>query len=1099
MTPAARVCLKMSMRDRVASLCRESARSRGVAFACAVILAGCGGAPRDLVTGSTDDLELHEAAQPELRKTLQAGHWLVEVRERDIDLATVIDAPRQRVELLDSAPRHGVVVKVVSLETAGEIRVQLRSVDHPTKRGGATVRVARFRREAGAGPGLLEQGYSAWSTAAEQNALKTREGWSLAADRLNEAITLFDGAGDHEARGTAAYALATLQYSRGEDGAVVIRAAEIAADEFGEVDDDTGRHNADTVRAAAEINLASGMNANTQRAEQRSLYGAADRRLAEAVKYFDEHRLPLRAAYASNLRGIRAVNLGDQDDAAAHFSKALELSRASQDVAEQVRSTTNLAWTHRLQGHIRQAAEEFKSLLPLLDPKRQTYLYGVILNNYGFCLIALGDFDEALALHTEALDLFERLDQKDERATQLTALGALYFRAGDTVRALETLRSAIAAQESISDTRGLAGTLRLAGNAAAAVGQHDMALEYLRRSAAIDTNPHDVSRTRVLIAGELRVIGDLAGADAELAEALRSSMPVVRADALAERARLHVTRKKFKEAIADLRTADAAYAELGIEFSRIDPLATLSQLLLTGDIDGASKAADEAVGIVRRLRVNSSNPEWRARFWSAQYAPFEARIAVDLARGGEDGVWQGFRNADEVRARSLADQLAGGPRTGDRETEAQIARLRDTLNDQNLRLDARVQAQADETGNRELRREIEETRARLDAQLARREAGAGSNMRLPESLRSVQQQLPPDTVVLAFFVGDTGSHAWLLGRDRLKHLAIGGRGRVQQAIDAVVADHPRGSPSARDAQGRLSAMLFGNLLDGVKETRMLVIPDGPLHAVPFAALPLARTGDRLLIDQFLVGYSPSLALALSPRERPRHATTRVAVVSDPVYARDDRRLPAPVAGNKRGPADVLPSGLYRLPYSALEERAVIENFGRANTTSLAGFDATPERVRELAAGDWSVLHFATHALARKSSPERSALFLSEFTADGTLHPDSQFTANDVMRTGLKADLVVLSACATGEGDTLRGEGVLGLTYSFLANGSGTVVASLWQVEDATTARLMNEFYRAYRASGNAAEALRSAQLRIRGNPKAAAVWSSFVVRANGFP
>ena len=95
-------------------------------------------------------------------------------------------------------------------------------------------------------------------------------------------------------------------------------------------------------------------------------------------------------------------------------------------------------------------------------------------------------------------------------------------------------------------------------------------------------------------------------------------------------------------------------------------------------------------------------------------------------------------------------------------------------------------------------------------------------------------------------------------------------------------------------------------------------------------------------------------------------------------------------------------------------------------------------------------------------------------------------------------MVVLSGCATGDGRELRGEGVLGLTYRFLANGSHTVVASLWPVEDALTAKFMEEFYAAYRVSGRTADALRTAQLRTRGT-RASPVWSSFVVRANGLP
>ena len=102
------------------------------------------------------------------------------------------------------------------------------------------------------------------------------------------------------------------------------------------------------------------------------------------------------------------------------------------------------------------------------------------------------------------------------------------------------------------------------------------------------------------------------------------------------------------------------------------------------------------------------------------------------------------------------------------------------------------------------------------------------------------------------------------------------------------------------------------------------------------------------------------------------------------------------------------------------------------------------------------------------------------------------------RSGLRANVVVLSGCATGDGRELRGEGVLGLTYGFLANGSRTVVASLWPVEDALTARFMEEFYAAYRSSGSAPQALRIAQLRARGT-SGPAVWSSFVVRASQMP
>jgi CHAT domain-containing protein len=294
-------------------------------------------------------------------------------------------------------------------------------------------------------------------------------------------------------------------------------------------------------------------------------------------------------------------------------------------------------------------------------------------------------------------------------------------------------------------------------------------------------------------------------------------------------------------------------------------------------------------------------------------------------------------------------------------------------------------------------------------------------------------------------------------------------------------------------------MVLGGLLDGASEKKLLVIPDGPLNGVPFAALPNTRA-DSLLLDRFLIGYAPSLALAFAQPAHERARLSRVAVISDPVYALDDPRLPALAAGgNMRGSRQASPNKLTRLPYSALEARAVRDTFGEKDTLSLTGFDATRKRVLEISKQHFSVLHFATHAFAREDAPERSALFLSEYSADGTLNADSQLSTSDIMSSGLRAQVVVLSGCATGNGSTLRGEGVLGLTYGFLANGAGAVVASLWPVEDASTARLMSEFYKAYRVNGNAAESLRAAQQRARASKSGVAVWSSFVVRANGFP
>jgi CHAT domain-containing protein len=1094
----------MSVRDHVATYLRKIPRLRAPGlFAIVGVLctSACSdGSRNDLLPEYAAELTVTGDPSPAITRTLQRGDYLIEAREQEIDVHLAVIAGGERTELEDRVPRHGTIYQVVRFPEPGELQLQLSSKDHRTKKGRVALRISRWQPA----PEIREResGFAAFGVAGEQIALGTPESAARAADKLHEAVTHFEEADDDPMRAQAAYSLAYVQYGARDQWAAAVRAAEIASDAYKAANDETGEYNAATLRATAEIPLAGAMNAGTQRAEQRALYASADRRLADSAEYFGNHGLPVRAQYAVNMRAVLAVNLGEYSAAATLLATSAEMARINQDIAEQARSLGNLAAVHIYLGFIAQAAREYEALLPLLDPQRQPYQHAVLLGNYGYTLIALGDFDRALEVRTQALDLYTKNGEEEERAVELAALGGLYFRMGDAERALETLRAAIVEQERISDTVGLASTLRVAANAASVLGQHSAALGYLRKSAQIDANPQTVARTRVLIATELREHGNLAAAEQELTVPLESSNALVRAAAVEERARLRLAQQKTAAAVDDLRAADQQYAALGLEFNRIDTSTALSQaLLVMRDVQGAKAAAREAVSIVSRIRAKSANPEWRARFLSSRYSPYEALIAADLAEGDEDAVWRGFLTAEEVRARSLADEVAQSATGTIRGVDPEEEELRARLTSQQLRLEARIQRQdADETGTLALRRSIEETRAQADAIRLRQGGVAAKQTALPKSLAQVQQRLPPDTAVLAYFVGDNSAHAWLLTRRELRHAVLPGRDRLQRAIGAAITARRSSSPGST-GERELSTALLAHLLDGISETRMLVLADGPLNSVPFASLPVPGAAGEMLVDRFVLGYAPSLALAMEKAPPDKTRNTRVAVVSDPVYAADDRRLQAArggLSGTLRSTPPASSNNLTRLPFSALEASAVTKALGSPGTIQLSGFDATAQRVLQLPSRELAVLHFATHAVARRDSPEQSALYLSEYAPDGAPLAASRLTANDIARSGLRADVVVLSGCATGDGSALRGEGVLGLTYGFLANGSHSVVAALWPIEDATTARFMNEFYLAYRASGRAADALRVAQLRTRGSA-ASAVWSSFVVRANEFP
>ncbi|MEJ0085882.1 MAG: CHAT domain-containing protein [Pseudomonadota bacterium] len=1067
-------------------------------------LSGCtsGFDTEPLVEYSTE-LNIEGNKPQVVTRQLRAGVYLLEIRERDIDLRVKVDAATRHAELTDAFLRHGLHRLVVSLEQPAVVRLTLSSIDQRGWRGAAAIRVLRWPAAAAdAPPDERLLGFEELGRSSELVAKSDTGSWRAAIAPLRQAAAHFRAANDIQSLAEAEYQRGWVEFNLLFDFESGRRTAEDALAHFRQTDDEVGEKRAAMLLGLHEFNLAAKMSPDVPRTEQRALLDKAAERMQDAQKFFELHGLQTDAMYAINLGCIRESILGRTDLNTRLYEKLLVRARARDDKFFQAAAIHNLAFIAQHKGDVVKAAAMYGDLLPLIERDRNPDMYATIISNLGYSLIALGEFDRALVLHTEALDLFSSRGDESQTARELGALAAIQFRSGNVERALATIESALPLYERSQDRDGHVSALRLAGNAAAELGQHDLALEYLRSAEKRDKNGITIDRTRVLIAGELGTLGDLRGAETTLSEVMRTTDESTRADAIAERARLRLRQHRNREALDDLHAADAIYERLKLDFNRIDTSSALALALLeAGDTRGAAHAADTAVRIETGIRVKAANPETRARFLSASYAPYEARIEVDLAGASPKdpgAIWKAFRTAEAIRARSLADRLTHSEHAGAVPHDEQIDRLREQMTALQVDLERRTRKpNMSEDALLELRRRIDETRARLEARSLSRGVQSSSGLAIAESRAAVQAALPADTAVLAYFVGDVRSHGWLLTRTELRHVTLPGR----RALQGLVGDFVRRQRSRLDTPSNEAfAPLLGNLLNGVSAKRLLILPDGPLNGLPFAALTMPHGQPReLLIDRFVLTAAPSLALAMRPSVHSASQHTRVAVISDPVYTPDDRRLTVAARDQVtyRGGEEPV-TGFARLPYSAIEARAVARAFEGAEVIELTGFNATVRRVIELPTRDLDVLHFATHAVARKDAPEQSALFLTEFAADGTPLAADRLTADDIARSGLRADVVVLSGCATGDGRELRGEGVLGLTYGFLANGSHTVIGSLWPVEDALTARFMEEFYAAYRVSGHAADALRVAQLRTRGTA-ASAVWSSFVVRTSGFP
>jgi CHAT domain-containing protein/tetratricopeptide (TPR) repeat protein len=350
--------------------------------------------------------------------------------------------------------------------------------------------------------------------------------------------------------------------------------------------------------------------------------------------------------------------------------------------------------------------------------------------------------------------------------------------------------------------------------------------------------------------------------------------------------------------------------------------------------------------------------------------------------------------------------------------------------------------------------------------------------------RSVQAALRPDEIAVTFFLAEPRSFRWVMSQDHLVLDRIAGRGAIEKDVTRL-RDLLR-SPSTGGEFKAVSARLGGMLFEGIStadDRPMVVVPHGVLHYVPFEVLTLQN---RLVIERHAVSYAPSLNALVQLRKTPVNtAPFRVLAVGNPAVA------DAPAAA-ERGDVENL-ALLGPLPFAEQELHAIGRTF-RDRTRILSGASARESSLRDSGVPQYAVIHFATHGLVSDVQPKRSGLLLAPETGE-----DGLLQMSEIYGLGLKANLVVLSACQTALGREITGEGLIGLSRAFFYAGARSVVATLWNLNDRFAAEFVQRFYRELNQGHASEEALRRAKVAYVNHPRYSHpfYWSSFVVLGDG--
>ncbi|MEO1084533.1 MAG: CHAT domain-containing protein [Acidobacteriota bacterium] len=366
-------------------------------------------------------------------------------------------------------------------------------------------------------------------------------------------------------------------------------------------------------------------------------------------------------------------------------------------------------------------------------------------------------------------------------------------------------------------------------------------------------------------------------------------------------------------------------------------------------------------------------------------------------------------------------------------------------------------------------------------------------------LDKLQSALEDGTVLVAYHLGDPRSYAWTVSQDGIEGFALPAGSEISEVAKAwydLIADpwSDLDRTQERELAKQLSKRVLTPISRAVAEAdRLIVVGDGVLRLLPFSALPNPEsTDDAPLMIDTVVSTLPSLALAptLSIDLPARSESQQLMVIfADPVYDIDER---APHAAVSRS------SPLNRLPGTRQEANRIHEvasPYGWVEV--LAGFDATRANLLGGAADGYRILHIAGHANTEEAF---RGLILSRWGRDG-LAREADVSYQDLYGLELSSDLVVASACRTGLGDEIPGEGLIGLTRGFMRAGTSRVIVSLWEVQDEATAELMALFYQALLEQRlPPADSLRAARLALYDRPSSdVREWAAFVFQGDWRP
>ncbi len=824
----------------------------------------------------------------------------------------------------------------------------------------------------------------------------------------------------------------------------------------------------------------------------------------EALAFFD-HALTIRRELGDRLREADTLTnignvygaTGEYTKAREHYERSLSLHQANGNKRGGANTLSNIGTIYRLTGQFLAARQQYEKALTIRQSLKDPASEASSLYNIGVCHKAIGEYIPALRLYQKALALQEPLGNKAVEATTRAGIASTYAALSQPEKALVLYEEVLALRRTSGDKRGEATTLSNLGQVYAMQDKPEQAQEHFRKALAL----YQEIKDRAGEADAWNGLGILYNSwekyekaqDAyEKAQALYRQLDDARgeADALSNLGASAFFLKQYPKALALCQQALPLHQQLLNPSSEQLTWDTLGKTHLALEKPHeALTAFQRAIALVEQTRTSlGALTDAKTEMLAAGLPTYYRAIAL-LHQLGRDE--EAFFLVQQTKGRALAEQ-SGQMQPERLEKLTSIERAQwGLLQEQAAQLNQQLITEGvqNEPGSKkrfealeERLKQVEVQRATLADQLALRYPNlARLRPRPPVASKTLAALLPSDTALIEFSLTEKPL-AFVVTKNGLSVYSL--PKSLPDLTHQISSLQSACQSTKRETKGHIKALAQGLVAPLAKtltgKTRLILCPDGMLWDVPFALLfpqqilSLAHSATLWRRDKAAVLRKPTKEILVYANPD-QGSLERFTVLLDRPIKTPDRPIKTP----DRGFLSALRTGaLSSLPGTEAEAKTISQLFPGAIVRRGSAAQET-DFLSE--AGSFRTLHLASHTFLNNAVSLLSCLVLASPTSDSS--DDGLLTAREILTLELSAELVVLSACSTGQGDTKRGEGVIGLSWAFLMAGAQQIVMTQWAVHDEATAQLMATFYAQLKAKKSPADALYQARRALQQSEK----------------